>query len=67
MINSPFLYIRVIPYLIQCFISIINVVLFFINQFAINFIPSIVFMTEKYGILGTYVIYELILIFYLGG
>lgn len=63
MTNPPFLYIRVIPYLIQLFIVIVGTVLFFINQFAIDFIPSIVFMVIGYGTLGTYVIYELILIF----
>lgn len=63
MTNPPFLYIRVIPYLIQLFIVIVSTALFFINQFAINFIPSIVFMVIGYGTLGTYVIYELILIF----
>ena len=35
----------------------------FINQFAINFIPSIVFMVIGYGTLGLYIIYELVLIF----
>ena len=44
MTNPPFLYIRVIPYLIQLFIVIVSTILFFINQFAKNFIPSIVFM-----------------------
>lgn len=61
--NSPFLYIRVIPYLIQLFIAIISTILFFINQFAINFIPSIVFMISGYGTSGLYVIYELLSIF----
>ena len=61
--NPPFLYIRVIPYLIQLFIVIVSTALFFINQLAIDFIPSIVFMVIGYGTLGTYVIYELILIF----
>lgn len=63
MTNPPFLYIRVIPYLIQLFIVIVSTVLFFINQFAIHFIPSIVFMVVGYGTLGTYVVYELVLIF----
>lgn len=40
MTNPPFLYIRVIPYLIQLFIVIVSTALFFINQFAINFIPD---------------------------
>lgn len=44
MTHPPFLYIRVIPYLIQLFIVLVSIVLFFINQFAISFIPSIVFM-----------------------
>ena len=61
--NPPFLYIRVIPYLIQLLIVIVSTVLFFIDQFAIDFIPSIVFMIIGYGTLGTYVIYELFLIF----
>ena len=61
--NPPFLYIRVIPYLIQLFIVIVSTILFFINQFAINFIPSIVFMIIGYGTLGLHVIYELVLIF----
>ena len=61
--NPPFLYIRVIPYLIQLLIVIVSTVLFFIDQFAIDFIPSIVFMVIGYGTLGTYVIYELFLIF----
>ena len=63
MTNPPFLYIRVIPYLIQVFIVIVSAVLFLIDQFAIDFIPSIVFMVIGYGTLGTYVIYELFLIF----
>ena len=63
MTNPPFLYIRVIPYLIQVFIVIVSTVLFLIDQFAIDFIPSIVFMVIGYGTLGTYVIYELFLIF----
>lgn len=63
MTNPPFLYIRVIPYLIQLLIVIVSTVLFFIDQFAIDFIPSIVFMIIGYGTLGTYVIYELFLIF----
>lgn len=63
MTNPSFLYIRVIPYLIQLFIVIVSTVLFFINQFAIHFIPSIVFMVVGYGTLGTYVVYELVLIF----
>ncbi|MGM9969744.1 MAG: hypothetical protein ACI35S_05035 [Anaeroplasma sp.] len=63
MTNPPFLYIRVIPYLIQLFIVIVSTVLFLIDQFLIDFIPSIVFMFIGYGTLGTYVIYELFLIF----
>jgi len=63
MTNYPFLYIRVIPYLIQLFIVTIGTILFCINQFAINFIPSTVFMVVGYGTLGTYVIFELVLIF----
>ena len=63
MTNPPFLYIRVIPYLIQLFIVIVSTILFFINQFAKNFIPSIVFMIIWYGTLGLYIIYELVLIF----
>lgn len=63
MTNPPFLYIRVIPYLIQFFIVIVSTALFFIDQFVIDFIPSIVFMVIGYGTLGTYVIYELFLIF----
>ena len=63
MTNPPFLYVRVIPYLIQLLIVIVSTVLFFIDQFAIDFIPSIVFMVIGYGTLGTYLIYELILIF----
>lgn len=63
MTNPPFLYIRVIPYLIQLFIVIVSTILLFINQFAINFIPSIVFIVLGYGTLGTYVIFELVLIF----
>ena len=61
--GHPFLYVRVIPYLIQLLIVIVSTVLFFIDQFAIDFIPSIVFMVIGYGTLGTYVIYELFLIF----
>ncbi len=63
MTNPPFLYIRVIPYLIQLFIVIVSTILFFINQFVINFIPSIVFMIIGYSTLGLHVIYELVLIF----
>ncbi len=63
MANPPFLYIRVIPYLIQLFIVIISTFLFFINQFIISFIPSIVFMIIGYGTVGLDVIYELVLIF----
>lgn len=63
MTNPPFLYVRVIPYLIQLLIVIVSTILFFIDQFAIDFIPSIVFMVIGYGTLGTYVIYELFLIF----
>ena len=60
--NPPFLYIRVIPYLIQLFIVIVSTILFFVNQFLISFIPSIVFMIIGYGTLGLHVIYELVLI-----
>lgn len=60
--NPPFLYIRVIPYLIQLFIVIVSTILFFVNQFLINFIPSIVFIIIGYGTLGLHVIYELVLI-----
>ena len=60
--NPQFLYIRVIPYLIQLFIVIVSTILFFINQFLISFIPSIVFMIIGYGTLGFNVIYELVLI-----
>ena len=63
MTNPPFLYIRVTPYLIQLFIVIVSTVLFLIDQFVIDFIPSIAFMVVGYGTLGTYLIYELILIF----
>lgn len=63
MINHPFLYIRVIPYLIQLFIVIVCTILFFINQFAINFIPSILLMTIGYSTAGLYAIYELLIIF----
>lgn len=63
MTSPPFLYVRLIPYLIQLFIVIVSTILFFIDQFAIDFIPSIVFMVIGYGTLGTYVIYELFLIF----
>ena len=62
MTNPPFLYIRVIPYLIQLFIVIVSTILFFVNQFVINFIPSIVFIIIGYGTLGLHVIYELVLI-----
>ena len=62
MTNPPFLYIRVIPYLIQLFIVIVSTVLFFINQFVVNFIPSNVFMIIGYSTSGTYIIYELIFI-----
>ena len=60
--NPPFLYIRVIPYLVQLFIVIVSTILFFVNQFLISFIPSIVFMIIGYGTLGLHVIYELVLI-----
>ena len=60
--NPPFLYIRVIPYLIQLFIVIVSTILFFVNQFLISFIPSIVFMIIGYGTLGLHVIYELVLV-----
>lgn len=63
MTNPPFLYIRVIPYLIQLFIVIVSTILFFINQFIINFIPSILFMAIGYSTAGLYVIYEFLLIF----
>ena len=63
MTNPPFLYIRVVPYLIQLFIVIVSTILFCINQFAINFIPYIVFIVIGYCTLGLYVIYELVLIF----
>lgn len=63
MTHPPFLYIRVIPYLVQLFIVIVSTILFFINQFAISFIPNIVFMIIGYGTAGLYVIYELVLIF----
>lgn len=53
MTNPPFLYIRVIPYLVQWFIVIVNIALFLINQFVINFMPSIVFMIVGYCSLGT--------------
>ena len=58
----PFLYIRVIPYLIQFSIVIVSTILFFVNQFLISFIPSIVFMIIGYSTLGLHVIYELVLI-----
>lgn len=61
--HSPFLYIRVIPYLIQLFIVIVSTILFFINQFVISFILSIVFMIIGYDTLGLHVIYELVLVF----
>jgi len=60
--NPQFLYIRVIPYLIQLFIVIVSTILFFVNQFLVSFIPSIVFMIIGYGTLGLHVIYELVLI-----
>lgn len=60
--NPPFLYIRVIPYLIQLFIVIVSTVFFIIDQFVIDFIPSIVFIIIGYGTLGLHVIYELVLI-----
>ena len=63
MTRPPFLYVRLIPYLIQLFIVIVSTILFLIDQFAIDFIPSIVFMVIGYGTLGIYVIYELFLIF----
>ena len=63
MTNPPFLYIRVTPYLIQLFIVIFSTILFFINQFIINFIPSILFMAIGYSTAGLYVIYEFLLIF----
>lgn len=62
MTNPPFLYIRVIPYLIQLFIVIVSTVLFFINQFVVNFIPGNAFMIIGYSTSGAYIIYELILI-----
>lgn len=61
--KPPFLYIRVIPYIIQLSITIVTIILFFINQFAIRFISSSVFMIIGYSTLGLYVIYELVLIF----
>ncbi len=63
MTNPPFLYVRVIPYLVQLFIVIVSTVLFFIDQFVIDFIPNIVFMIIGYSNLAIYVIYELFLIF----
>lgn len=63
MTHPPFLYIRVIPYLIQLFIAVISTILFFVNQFAISFIPEIVFMIIGYSTLGLHVVYELLLIF----
>ena len=63
MTKPPFLYIRVIPYLIQLFVVIVSTVLFIINQFSIRFIPSNIFMVIGYGTAGLYVIYELVLIF----
>lgn len=67
MTNPPFLYIRVIPYLIQLFIVIVSTILFFINQFIINFIPRILFMAIGYSTAGLYVIYEFLLIFLSSG
>ena len=63
MTNPPFLYIRVIPYLIQLFIVIVSTILFFINQFVISFISSTVFMIIWYCTSEIYVIYELVLIY----
>lgn len=63
MTNPSFLYIRVVPYLIQLFIVIVCTVLFFINQFSISFIPSNSFMVIGYSTIGLYVIYDLVLIF----
>ena len=63
MTNPQFLYIRVIPYLFQLFIVIVSTILFFINRFIINFIPSVVFIVIGYIAVELYLVYELILIF----
>lgn len=52
-----------LSYLIQLFIIIVSTILFFINQFVISFILSIVFMIIGYDTLGLHVIYELVLVF----
>ncbi len=63
MTNPPFLYIRVIPYLIQLLIVIVSTILFFINQFVVSFIPNIVFVIIECGSCSAYLIYELVLVF----
>ena len=61
--NPPFLYTRIIPYLIQLFVVIFSTLLFFVNQFVISFIPCFVFMIVGYGFLVLNIVYELILFF----
>ena len=63
MTNPPFLYTRVIPYLIQLFIVIVFSILFFIDQLVIDFMPNLVFMIVAYASMGLCVVYQLILIF----
>ncbi len=63
MTNPPFLYIRVIPYLIHLFIVIVSTILFFINQFVVSFIPGIVFIIIGWASFVAYLIYGLALFF----
>ena len=62
MTNPPFLYIRVIPYLIQFFVVAISTILFFVDQFAIYLLPDTAFLIISYASLSIFVVYELLLI-----
>lgn len=62
-VPDSFLYIRVIPYLIEWLFTIIGTILILINQFVVYFIPSSAFLIFGYCNLGLYFAYEILLMF----
>ena len=59
---TPFLYIRIIPYLVILFLTVIGSILLVINILVENFIPGEIFFYSGFVMLGVYFAYELILI-----
>ena len=59
---TPFLYIRIIPYLVILFLTVIGSILLVINLLVENFIPGEIFFYSGFVMLGVYFAYELILI-----